>query len=102
MAFPRPLRAVRNALAGASSPAAADVPAADRRERRTEGIVAAVYVLCAGVLAVVAEPEPVSVLVAAWLTALAIVLLQIEFEVGEGRTRPVQLALVPMLIVLPA
>ena len=28
-------------------------------------------------------------------------LLRIEFEVGEGRTRPVQLALVPMLLVLP-
>ena len=32
--------------------------------------------------------------VAGWLVGLPFVLLQIEFEVGEGRTRPVQLVLV--------
>src|ERR1041384_6058476 len=102
MAFPRPVRAVLKALAGASSAPGPDEAAADRRERRTEGIVAGGYVVCAGLLALAAQPGPVNVLVAAWLTVLAFVLLQIEFEVGEGRTRPVQLALVPMLIVLPA
>ena len=90
------------ALAGSSGAPAPDEAAADRRERGTEGVVAGVYVVCAGLLAVVAEPASVNVLVTAWLTALAFVLLQIEFEVGAGRTRPVQLALVPMLIVLPA
>ena len=29
------------------------------------------------------------------------VLVRIEFEVGEGHTRPVQLAFVPMLVLLP-
>jgi hypothetical protein len=90
------------ALAGSSGAAAPDEAAADRRERGTECVVAGVYVVCAGLLAVVAEPASVNVLVTAWLTGLAFVLLQIEFEVGAGRTRPVQLALVPMLIVLPA
>ena len=37
-----------------------------------------------------------------WLAGLCAVLVRIEFEVGEGRTRPVQLVFVPMLLLLPA
>jgi diguanylate cyclase (GGDEF)-like protein/PAS domain S-box-containing protein len=36
-----------------------------------------------------------------WLTLLCAALVPIEFEVGNGHTRPVQLALVPMLVLLP-
>ena len=35
-----------------------------------------------------------------WLAGLCAVLVRIEFEVGEGHTRPVQLIFVPMLLVL--
>ena len=38
---------------------------------------------------------------AAWLPAICAVLVRIEFEVGEGNTRPIQLAFVPMLVLLP-
>ena len=75
--------------------------AAERRERRTERLVAAAFVVCAGSMALFLPMPPVSVPLAAWLVALCFVLLQIEFEVGEGRTRPVQLALVPMFVLLP-
>ena len=74
---------------------------ANKRERRTEGLVGGAFVLCAAVMALVLPHEPLSVPAAAWLVGVCLVLLQIEFEVGEGRTRPVQLALVPMLILLP-
>jgi diguanylate cyclase (GGDEF)-like protein/PAS domain S-box-containing protein len=75
--------------------------AAERRERRTERLVAAAFVVCAGGMALFLPMAPVSVPLAAWFVALCFVLLQIEFEVGEGRTRPVQLALVPMFVLLP-
>ena len=75
--------------------------AAARRERRTERLVGAAFVACAAAMAVALPTEGLSVPVAAWFVALCFVLLQIEFEVGEGRTRPVQLALVPMLVLVP-
>jgi diguanylate cyclase (GGDEF)-like protein/PAS domain S-box-containing protein len=100
MAFKPPLRAVLGRFARAATRAREDSKV-DRRERRTEAAVAAAFVACAGTLTLVTAPHAFDVPVAAWLTGLAFVLLQIEFEVGQGRTRPVQLALVPMLIVLP-
>src|SRR4029079_8862907 len=36
----------------------------------------------------------------AWLAGLLGVLVLIEFEVGEGNTRPIHLAVVPMLVLL--
>jgi diguanylate cyclase (GGDEF)-like protein/PAS domain S-box-containing protein len=75
--------------------------AAARREQRTERLVAAVFVAGAGSMALALPMEGPSVAVAAWLVGLCFVLLQIEFEVGEGRTRPVQLVLVPMFVLLP-
>ena len=59
------------------------------------------FILCASAMAIGIEHDPVKISVAAGFVGLACVLLRIEFEVGEGRTRPVQLALVPMLLVLP-
>ena len=57
---------------------------------------------CAAAMAVTFDYAPADLLTLAWFVGLAVVLLQIEFEVGEGRTRPVQLALVPMLLIVPA
>ena len=81
----------------------AGVADVELRERRTEGAVAAVvFGQCAAALLLVAQAlSPSGSALVAWLTGLAFVLLQIEFEVGQGRTRPVQLALVPMLVILP-
>jgi len=39
---------------------------------------------------------------ALWLGVLCAVLVRIEFELEEGHTRPVVLAFVPMLVLLPA
>jgi diguanylate cyclase (GGDEF)-like protein/PAS domain S-box-containing protein len=102
MAFLRTVRAaVRGLLGGADDPRA-DTGGTDRRERRVERAVAGVLVASAAALALTLDDVPVSLPALAWFAALAVVLLQIEFEVGEGRTRPVQLVLVPMLLVLPA
>jgi diguanylate cyclase (GGDEF)-like protein/PAS domain S-box-containing protein len=75
--------------------------AAARREQRTERLAVTVLVACAGAMALALPMEGLSVAVAAWLVGLYSVLMQIEFEVGEGRTRPVQLVLVPMFVLLP-
>jgi diguanylate cyclase (GGDEF)-like protein/PAS domain S-box-containing protein len=102
MALKRLLHAAFEPLTRRASDArASDDATIGRRERRTEGFMTAAFVACAGALAVTVPHEPVSVPVAAWLVGLMFVLLQIEFEVGQGRTRPVQLALVPMLVLLP-
>ena len=74
---------------------------ADRRERWTERLVAAAFLVCASVLASTVPAAQVSLPAVAWFVALCFVVLQIEFEVGEGRTRPVQLVLVPMFVLLP-
>src|SRR3954454_20643397 len=71
---------------------------AERRELLTEFGVAAVVVVLAAALALCAGDVPWGP--AAWLTGLLGVLVLIEFEVGEGNTRPIQLAIVPMLVLL--
>src|SRR3954454_2996562 len=72
---------------------------AERRELLTEFGVAAVVVVLAAALALCAGDVPWGP--AAWLTALLGTLVLIEFEVGEGNTRPIHLAIVPMLLLLP-
>ncbi len=72
---------------------------AERRELLTELGVALVFVLAATAMAIAAPP--VSWGLVAWLTALLGTLVLIEFEVGEGNTRPIHLAIVPMLVLLP-
>jgi diguanylate cyclase (GGDEF)-like protein/PAS domain S-box-containing protein len=71
-----------------------------RREWRTELSVCALVAL--GIVALAAGfPRPGGgVLGVVWLSAIYAVLVQIEFEVGEGRTHPVQLVFVPMLLLL--
>ncbi|MGH2968525.1 MAG: diguanylate cyclase domain-containing protein [Solirubrobacteraceae bacterium] len=76
---------------------------ADRRERRTELGVSAAFACVATAMALaLPHRSALSPASAAWLLAICVVLLRIEFEVGEGRTRPVQLVLAPMLVLLPA
>ncbi len=85
---------------GSSGPDDAYAPAA-RRERLTDVAAALSFLAMAVILAVTVPTGPLPVATAAWLGGLYFVLHQVEFDVGEGRTRPVQLVLVPMLLLLP-
>src|SRR4051794_15729336 len=76
-------------------------PCALRRERRVEGLAALGFASVAAGMAIGLADRALPAGLAAWLVLLCVVLLRVEFEVGEGRTRPVQLALVPMLLLLP-
>ena len=71
------------------------------RERRSEALTALGFLAVALAMALELRTGPVPVATAACLVGLYFVLHQVEFDVGEGRTRPVQLALVPMLLLLP-
>src|SRR5690242_9474788 len=72
---------------------------AERRELLTELSVAVVFVLAAVALALAAPGGAWGLTV--WLTLVLGVLVLIEFEVGEGNGRPIALALIPMLVLLP-
>ena len=74
---------------------------ADRRERLTESLAALGFLAAASAMALQLPSAPVPVATAAWLVGLLCVLHRVEFDVGEGRTRPIQLVLVPMLLLLP-
>ena len=52
-------------------------------------------------MAIFLPHEGAGLVTAAWLAVICAVLVRIEFEVGEGRTHPLQLAFVPMLLLLP-
>jgi diguanylate cyclase (GGDEF)-like protein/PAS domain S-box-containing protein len=74
----------------------------DRRERATELVVSAAFVAAAiALLLVLTKPVGPVLQTAGWLLAICVCLLRVEFDVGEGSTRPVQLVLVPMLVLLP-
>jgi diguanylate cyclase (GGDEF)-like protein/PAS domain S-box-containing protein len=71
---------------------------AERRELATELAVAVCFVVAA--VALVLGASSIDWTLTAWLSALLGVLVLIEFEVGEGNTGPIHLALVPMLVLL--
>src|SRR4051794_34356325 len=71
---------------------------AERRELLTELTVALVFVAAAVALAVTGRGPDWAL--TAILTGILGVLVLIEFEVGEGNTRPIHLAIVPMLVLL--
>src|SRR4051812_14204805 len=102
MAFRRSIRAAVRALVRGADAARPDDVDVDARERWVERAVAAAFMACAMAMALTLDGVTVGLPVLAWFVGLTVVLLQIEFEVGEGRTRPVQLVLIPMLLVLPA
>src|SRR4051794_3225189 len=72
---------------------------AERRELLTESAVATVVVTLVAVLAL--SVDDVAWGRVAWLTVLLGALALIRFELGEGNTRPVHLAITPLLILLP-
>ncbi|MGH2715858.1 MAG: diguanylate cyclase domain-containing protein [Thermoleophilaceae bacterium] len=74
---------------------------AERRERITESVAAVLFVAVAVAMAVGWATDALDVVTAVVLVGCFVVLHQVEFDVGEGRTRPVQLVLVPMLLLLP-
>jgi len=73
-----------------------------RRELWTESALSALFLATALAMAMLLpgrealDPAP-----AAWLVGLCCAVLLIEFDVSAGRTRPVQLVLMPMLLLLP-
>src|SRR3954447_7635140 len=74
---------------------------AKRRELLTEAVVSIGFLIAAAALLVLL-PAPAGIpWTALWLAGICAVLVRIEFEVGEGCTHPVQLAVVPMLLMLP-
>jgi diguanylate cyclase (GGDEF)-like protein/PAS domain S-box-containing protein len=73
---------------------------ASRRELLTEFSVSLVFVVAAVAMAVVLPGTRGGWGMLCWLAALCAVLVRIEFEVGEGHTRPVQLVFIPMLLLL--
>ncbi len=74
-----------------------------RRELACESTFAVAFVAAAVALQLEAPASHAfSIPAAGLMVAVFVALLAVEFEVGEGRTHPVQLVFVPMLFVLPA
>jgi diguanylate cyclase (GGDEF)-like protein/PAS domain S-box-containing protein len=74
---------------------------AERRELVTEVAVGVSFVAVAVAMWLFMAHPPLHLGLAAWLVAVCAILVRVEFEVGEGCTRPVQLAVMPMLMLLP-
>src|SRR4051812_18843100 len=87
---------------GTSSPVA-DLPVdgapAAWREVVVEAAASLAFVAAATVMAVLAGGLG-DVAFAAWLALICALLARVEFEVGDGLTRPLQLVLLPMLLLL--
>jgi diguanylate cyclase (GGDEF)-like protein/PAS domain S-box-containing protein len=92
--------ATHDAAVPAEHDAAADAAAA-RRELRTEAVVAVAFLGTAAALWAL-DGGPFRLGLAVWLAVVCAVLVRVEFEVGEGVTRPVQLVLASMFVLLPA
>ncbi len=73
----------------------------ERREVTAEAAVAAAFLAAAGAFWLLAGSPGLGGALALYLGLICALLVRIEFEVGDGRTRPVVLALVPMLFLLP-
>ena len=74
---------------------------AERRELLTELVVSVVFVLAAVALSMLWPDGRAGWGTAVLLVAIYQVLLRVRFEIGEGTTSPVQLAFIPMLVLLP-
>src|SRR3954452_23072718 len=82
-------------------PAAAPPPPYERRELCTELGMVAAFLVAAVAAAVTLPRSGFSPLAALVLGVLLVVVLAVEFDVAEGRTSPVQLVLLPMLVLVP-
>src|SRR3954471_14671336 len=74
---------------------------AERRELLTELLVSVVFIAAAALLAVYWPEGRAGWGTGVLLVVIYAVLLEVSFEIGEGTTSPVQLAFIPMLILLP-
>jgi diguanylate cyclase (GGDEF)-like protein/PAS domain S-box-containing protein len=74
---------------------------AERRELLTELLVGIVFIAAATVLAVLWPEGRAGYGAGLLLVGIYALLLRISFEIGEGTTSPVQLAFIPMLVLLP-
>src|SRR5690349_16881005 len=74
---------------------------AERREALAEAAVGTGFVAAALAMWTALPHAGLNPWLATWLGLLCALLVGVEFEVGEGCTRPVQLAFVPMLLLLP-
>jgi diguanylate cyclase (GGDEF)-like protein/PAS domain S-box-containing protein len=74
---------------------------AERRELYTEAVASSGFVGACAVTVVLFGMGSIDLVLVAWLTAIIAVLARVEFEVGEGCTRPLQLVFAPMLVLLP-
>jgi diguanylate cyclase (GGDEF)-like protein/PAS domain S-box-containing protein len=75
---------------------------AERRELLTEASVSVAFVLVALAMSQWLGDGAPGLPLAAFLAAVCAVLVRVEFEVGEACTRPVQLVLPALLLLLPA
>src|SRR3954452_23814313 len=73
---------------------------AERRELYTEAVASFGFVGACAITVVAFGVGSVDLALVAWLTAIIAVLARVEFEVGEGCTRPLQLVFAPMLVLL--
>jgi diguanylate cyclase (GGDEF)-like protein/PAS domain S-box-containing protein len=74
---------------------------AERRELLAETATGAGFAGAALVMWLALPHAGLHVWLALWLGLVCALLVRVEFEVGEGCTRPVELAFVPMLLLLP-
>src|SRR4051794_24956688 len=93
--------ALARLVAGVRRPAAAAPPPYERRELCTELATVAGFLVAAGAAAMALPRAGFSPLTALVLGVLLVVVLAVEFDVAEGRTSPVHLVFVPMLVLVP-
>jgi PAS domain S-box-containing protein len=72
------------------------------RERRVEGVMAALFAATAGAMLVIAAPPLPDPGAAVLLVVTYALVARVRFQVGSGLVRPTQLVLVPMLFLVPA
>jgi diguanylate cyclase (GGDEF)-like protein/PAS domain S-box-containing protein len=73
----------------------------DRRELVTEGAVAAAFVAASASAYVLLDGADANPILCIWLAVICALTVRVEFDVGEGCTRPVQLVLAALLVLLP-
>ena len=74
---------------------------AERRELVTESVVAAGFVAASGIAYSTLGGSGADLGLSVWLAVICALVVRVEFDVGEGCTRPIQLVLAAMLVLLP-
>jgi diguanylate cyclase (GGDEF)-like protein/PAS domain S-box-containing protein len=76
-------------------------PRRNRRELVTEGAVAAAFTAASFVAYRLLDGADANPLLCLWLAIICALTARVEFDVGEGCTRPIQVVLASMFVVLP-